>query len=498
VYKRQGTVTIEDNSLIAGGDSTSTALSGGKTVGYGAYGVFVSANAPVVSTLIKNNQQIRGCFNACLGKGDKELAADRSPATAAGLRLEIGTHEVEGNEVIVGGNWSGADDNSFTHHVGIYGSSGLCLTEEANLCFPGTVGPVLTLRNNKLVMGSGYVSGENPKAPAKRPRYAYGLLTTKGSVKVEGGRYFGGWTEELPLVLSDRHSTTVGAYVLQGSSVEVSDARLSAGSAKTAFGHPGVGMGLVVSNSAGVRVERNWVDGCGLENATTPNLDLVCESYISQGVVSVGNKGALLGNNYVFSGLGAVASACVMGPSEEGDKLLYNACLVQPSVYNSNLSDEAAALNLSSFGGNKVPNGIVVENNILGILDREKGERIMISEKGLKDTLTDYTVRNNAFFTLPVAGGPPIVTYWYRRTGGGSYTELDTIADVNTLGGANMAVSFNGLFLAPAPLQPNPTGFHMSNFCNLAQKGIVNELITEDYDKQARSKKPTIGPDECP
>jgi hypothetical protein len=467
-------------------------------VGYVAYGVFVGANAPAVSTLIKNNQQIRGCFNACVGKGDGALAVDRSPATAAGLRLEAGSHEVDGNEAIVGGNWTGAGDNSFTHHVGIYGSSGLCLTEEANLCVPGAVGPALTLRKNKLVMGSGDVSGGNPKATTKRPRHAYGLLATKGNVKVEGGRYFGGWTEEQPLVLSDRHSTTVGAYVLQGESVEVSDARLSAGSAKTVTLHPGVGMGLMVSSSAGVRVERNWVEGCGLETSGASNLDLVCESYMNRGLVSVGNKEGLFGNNYVFSGLGAVASACMMGPSSGGDRLLYNACLVQPSVYNSNAFDEASALDLHGFGTTEVPNGIVVENNILGILNRTTGKRIAINEANLNAVLATFKVRNNAFLELPVAGGPPLVTYWYSRNGNGTYTELDSLASINAQGQGNVIFSSVGLFLAPAPLQPNPAGFHMAGSCKLFGLGVSNELVVDDYDREARSKTPTIGPDECP
>jgi hypothetical protein len=224
----------------------------------------------------------------------------------------------------------------------------------------------------------------------------------------------------------------------------------------------------------------------------------VCENYINRGVVSVGNKEAVLANNYVFSGLGAVVSACLMGPSGgEGDKLLYNACLVQPSAYNTNL-DEAAALELSSFGGNGVPNGIVVENNILGILDRTKGRRIGISEAGLNAVLLQSKVRNNAFLELPAANvSPPIVTYWYRRTNNG-YSEKDTLADLNTLGTSNVVVSFQGLFLAPTPLQPNPQGFHMSKDCNLGKLGVFNELVPQDYDQEARSKTPTIGPDECP
>jgi hypothetical protein len=519
-------VLLEGNTILAGGNPASQVVSG-NVLGYQAAGVlFENSVGPAANSTILQNKEIRGCVDACVGYGKNAFDAQNQPATAVGVWLTQGTHTVQENELIVGGNWApigNQENNAFTEHAGIMAIDGICLTEEGpSLCGYNPVGPSTTILGNKMVAGSGVFDGSTPQPLNKTrvPRYAYGLLALGGQVVADGGanrgRFLGGWAETANS--SSGHTSTVfGAFIggVGGSPQSPSrarHARFSAGSARTDPFVPGQARGLFVQGSPGVQIESNWIEGCGLETKSdlTP-----CNSFDAIGLQSVQNDGGLIANNYAFSGYGSTALACGLArtggdnSNQNGEVFAFNLCVAQG--FNGLFNNTSTGLALFSLTSGKGGNGFIVENNLFAVLANAKRYHLADVADAPHQNLK---LNNNGFIDLSPEDASALGTtgkvsdmnngigFYVRRKDNNTYQELDSASQVNVIGNNNIQTTTKNFFKTSpiAYKAPTPDDDHLSPAaCNQVDVAFPLGSVSADYDGDARSSdKPQIGPDECP
>jgi hypothetical protein len=423
-------LSIHDNPEISGG------LVGDYYLG-GA-GVYV-ASASNLNVRVFDNPSIVGCPTACAGGGHGVY-----------IGLTPGTHQIENNGSIVGGNSS----NGYHQFYGV------------SLASAGSA----SVRNN------GFIAGTTD--PLFAAADATGLLVFSTHAAVENNEILGGFGKESALLIGN-DGLAKGVRIespTAPATVSFDDNRVTAGGALRQT------RGLLVGYNVTFSATRNVVYTC--PPSMTGNA-AICRTGNTTAVdASLLRAPTTITNGYFFGGYGRNARACDLG-SESSLHFEANLCYVVGQALNPSgqVPSTSVALRVRNVGG---PQHQIL-NNIA------HAEPVADQSRAVQwgDSRELILLANNDFLSGTCIGGNDL---------GGCYVTLAaTEAMVAAAGGIEMvnSVSLSPGYLAPAPLQPTLAGHHQGPSCALGGLGRATLLAT-DYDRDARNlAQPTIGPDEC-